>query len=81
MLLVEGRERLRTSDFSGMEGYGDRILAEVGLRMTPGSRGFRRLMYRLTSVQVEAIEKMLQRADGRPVRTPPAPAFVAQVKP
>jgi hypothetical protein len=79
-LLVEAREQLGSSDFSGIEGYGDRVLAEARLRMTHGSRGFRRLMYRLTSVHVEALEKMLQRADGRPVRTPPVPAFVAQVK-
>lgn len=72
--LAEARHRLATSDFEGLERYGERVLAEAGLRMAPSSNGFRKLMYRLLAAFVEATEKELQRWDGVPVATPQRPA-------
>ena len=43
-------------------------MAEAGLRMAHGSRGFRRLMLRLVSVQVEAAEKALKGVERHPPR-------------
>ena len=73
--LEEARARLAISDFDGLEGYGDCALAELGLRMERGSRGFRKLMYRLLAAMIQATEKEMQRWDGVPVTTPPRPAL------